>query len=266
MSSVSLRPLAGPEELEACVELQGAVWGEGFTDRVPAAILQVTQKIGGFLGGAFDGERLVGFVYSLLGSQEGQVIHWSHMLGVHPDARGEGLGRRLKLFQREELLERGVRRVLWTFDPMSSRNAHLNINRLGAHVVEYVPNMYGAATGSPLHTGETDRFVVRWDLDSARVKWAVESDLPREPPRAAFEAPIVAPASLAGGAEELEALEDPVRIAVPPDLRALGPRDLQIWRESIRRAFLAYLRRGYAVQSFHREPASRRCTYVLGRP
>lgn len=262
-----LRHLEGREELAACVELQRRTWGEDFTECVPASILQVSQKIGGMLGGAWDGDRLVGFVYSLIGFQEGHPAHWSHMLAVDPDARGHGLGRRLKLFQRDELLKRGVKRVFWTFDPMVARNAHLNINRLGATVVGFIPNMYGDTTGSPLHHGPTDRFVLRWELDSQRVRWAVESEAGQGPSEAFHEAPVIRPPESGRMQTDSELPEtDTVRIEIPCDLTETMPEALPEWRALVRDAFLTYLRRGYAVQSFHRESsAAIRCSYFLRR-
>lgn len=263
-----LRHLEGRDELAACVELQRRTWGEAFSECVPASILQVSQKIGGMVGGAWEDERLVGFVYSLIGFQAGRPAHWSHMLAVDPDARGRGLGRRLKLFQRDELLKRGVKRVFWTFDPMVARNAHLNLNRLGATVVGFVPNMYGEATGSPLHDGPTDRFILRWDLDSQRVRWAVEREVPQEPSEAFLEAPAIRP-SENGALESNTDLPgtDAVRIEIPCDLTETMPEALPEWRALVREAFLKYLRRGYAVQSFHRESSpTTRCAYFLRRP
>lgn len=262
-----LRHLRSRDELAACVELQKRTWGEEFTECVPASILQVSQKIGGMLGGAWEGGRLVGFVYSLIGFQEGQPAHWSHMLAVDPDARGQGLGRRLKLFQRSELLKRGVTRVFWTFDPMIARNAHLNLNRLGARVVGFVPNMYGEATGSPLHDGPTDRLVLRWDLDSQGVRWAVEGEVPQGPSEAFHEAPAIRPAEAGRLTDDPEFPEtEAVRIEIPCDLIETTPEALPEWRTLVRDAFLNYLRRGYAVQSFHRESSpTTRCAYFLRR-
>ena len=261
------RHLRGLDELAACVRLQRETWGEEFTECVPVSILQVTQKIGGMLGGAWDDGSLVGFVYSLIGFQEGEPAHWSHMLAVHPAARGRGLGRRLKLFQRDELLERGVKRVFWTFDPMVARNAHLNINRLGASVVGFVPNMYGESTGSPLHDGPTDRFILRWELDSQRVRWAVEREVPQEPSEAFHEAPAIRPPERGPIAPDPDLPEtDAVRIEIPCELSETTREALPEWRDLVRHAFLTYLRRGYAVQSFHRESSPARCAYFLRRP
>src|SRR5690554_3674198 len=147
---VVVRRPATLEEFRACVELQRETWGAGFDECVPAAILKVSQRVGGVTAGAFDGEgRLLGFVFGLTGLERGRPVHWSHMLAVRPEWRDVGLGRRLKAYQREAVRGLGVDTILWTFDPLVARNAHLNLNRLGVQVVEYVPDMYGA-TGSAL--------------------------------------------------------------------------------------------------------------------
>ncbi|TVP76623.1 MAG: GNAT family N-acetyltransferase, partial [Gemmatimonadales bacterium] len=156
-SDFHIRPLAGRAEMEACVVLQEAVWGAGFRERVPAAILGVARRLGGVVTGAFRGDELVGFVFGLTGIREGRPVHWSDMLAVRAEARGRGLGIALKEAQRDELLSRGVRVMEWTFDPLVARNAHLNLNRLGAAGVEYVVDAYGDSD-SPLHRGiGTDR-------------------------------------------------------------------------------------------------------------
>lgn len=165
-----IRPLATHEDFAACVALQRATWGEAFRDVVQASLLMVAQKVGGIAAGAFgpDGS-LWGFVFGLTGVEAGRPVHWSHMLAVRREVRNRGIGRRLKEFQRAWLRERRVSRVYWTFDPLVARNAHLNMNRLGAEVVEFIPNMYGLETGSPLHAGlGTDRLLVVWQLEAPR--------------------------------------------------------------------------------------------------
>lgn len=168
---IVVRQLQGHAEYLACVELQELTWGSGFHERVPPSMLLITQKTGGIAAGAFDGDgRLLGFVYGLTGIRKGKLAHWSHMLAVRPETQGLGLGRRLKLYQRETLLPLGVDTVYWTYDPLVARNANLNLNRLGARVEEYVPDIYGPDTASELHSGlGTDRFVVAWPIASPAV-------------------------------------------------------------------------------------------------
>src|SRR5260370_31285236 len=135
----------------------------------------VAAHTGGQLLGAFDGDRLVGYTLAVVGLCDGVPYLHSHMTGVHRDYRNRGVGRQLKLFQRDEALGRGIRLIQWTFDPLELRNAHFNLNRLGAICRNYQPNLYGVTT-SPLHRGmATDRLLVAWRLDSARVVAAIEN-------------------------------------------------------------------------------------------
>jgi predicted GNAT superfamily acetyltransferase len=268
---IQIRHLESLTDYELCVEMQKETWGEDFSDVVPASILKVSQKIGGLLAGAYDGDRMVGFVYSLVGHQQGAFVHWSHMLAVSHEARGEGLGRRLKLFQRVELLKRGIKTVYWTYDPLVAQNAHLNINRLGASIAGYVPNMYGGSTGSPLHAGgDTDRCIARWDLDSARVKWAVDGQVVSDRSAAVLESPMVSLPDLGETIDEMELPEThSVRVEIPCDALALGqknPEELTTWRHVVRKAFLNYVGKSYAVQSFHRDSTTGSCYYFLRRP
>jgi predicted GNAT superfamily acetyltransferase len=192
---IVVRKCAGIEEFQRCVALQREIWGEEDIEVEPATLFVVATETGGQVLGAFDGERLVGYTLALVGVVDGTVFLHSHMTGVHGDYRDRGVGRRLKLFQREEALGRRIRLIVWTFDPLETRNAHFNLNRLGAIARKYLPNLYGRTT-SPLHLGlPTDRLWVEWQLDSARVVGAV-SDLVTEPEAASFAARIELPAKL----------------------------------------------------------------------
>lgn len=175
---VEVRHCHGLGELERCAQLEKAVWG--FDECVPMPIYVVAAETGGQVLGAFFGEELVGFTMAMPGlhAEAGQLrpfLH-SHMTAVLPEYRDRGVGRRLKLFQREDALARGIGLVEWTFDPLEMRNAHFNFMRLGAVARRFLPNCYGI-TSSPLHCGmPTDRLVAEWWLDSPRVRGALEGD------------------------------------------------------------------------------------------
>lgn len=240
------RALSSHADYRACVQLQDEIWGPGFTEVVPPAILMVTQKMGGVCAGAFGGDgRLLGFVYGLTGVRHGDIAHWSDMLAVRPEARGMRVGERLKQYQRVQCLAVGARTMYWTFDPLVARNAHLNLMRLGARAAEYAVNLYGSDTGSPLHGAlETDRWIAAWDL-------TVETPaVPTVRPSGTF---VV---QLAGSGEQPD-LRDfvddhVVRVAVPVDHTTLSHEQRVAWRAATRAAFLHYLERGYAVQAFQR--------------
>ncbi len=155
-------------EYEDCVAVQYQIWGESMS--VPTPIFVVAHHTGGQIIGAYAGEKLVGFTLALAGERNGATFLHSHMTGVLPEYQNHGIGRRLKLFQRQEALKRDFRWIEWTFDPLELRNAHFNIVRLGAVVRRFIPNCYGI-TPSPLHAGiPTDRLVAEWWIDSDRVK------------------------------------------------------------------------------------------------
>lgn len=269
---IEIRPLTTAEELAQAVALQRETWGQQFTEVVPATLLMICQKVGGIAAGAFDpGGWLLGFVFGLTGVKDGRLVHWSHMLAVRPEARGAGLGRRLKLYQRDKLLALGIEEVRWTYDPLVAQNAHLNLNLLGVEIERYVPNMYGSNTGSPLHSGlGTDRFVVLWKIADPRVERIIAHG--PEAGTQSKEAPIVNTEDGAAGAirpaEKELPLDDIVRIEIPGDIHQLRERSQEEalrWRSCTRRAFLWYQERGYRVYGFRRDPGSGRCFYTLRR-
>ncbi|HET8887413.1 MAG TPA: GNAT family N-acetyltransferase [Candidatus Angelobacter sp.] len=157
------------EELEACVALQKEVWNFSDVDLVPLRMFVVSQKIGGQTIGAFQGDEMVGFAFSIPGSRAGHAYLHSHMLAVRNSFRNQGLGRRLKLAQRDDAIRQGIDLLEWTFDPLEIKNAHLNLSRLGAIARRYSMNHYGHSS-SPLQGGlPTDRLVAEWWLRSRRV-------------------------------------------------------------------------------------------------
>jgi predicted GNAT superfamily acetyltransferase len=167
-AEIEIRHCGQLPEYEECVRLQRAVWGEDIV--VPSTIFVVAHHTGGQIIGAFDGEMMVGFTQALAGVRHGQPFLHSHMTAVLAEYRDRGVGRRLKLFQRQDALKRRIRLVEWTFDPLDLKNAHFNLVRLGAIARRFIPNCYGI-TESPLHAGlPTDRLVAEWWLDSDRVK------------------------------------------------------------------------------------------------
>lgn len=283
---VTLRVLSDREEFEACEEIQRHTWGQDFDGCVPALLLELHQKTGGLVGGAFEDGELLGFVFGFPALEDGIPYHWSHMLAVREERRGEGIGRRLKLFQRERLLDRGVEVACWSFDPMVARNAHLNLNALGAEVLAYVPDMYGE-TESPLH-GDlgTDRLVAYWELGSDRAEEAVSGDrrvdftpFARGPEvgRPEGEEEIDAPDLPEDDETEESAARDGdgppafpdagrVRIEIPPrldELREEDPEMLAAWRDRVQAAFTHYLENGYDVTALWRPPGTERSAYCL---
>lgn len=174
-ADIQVRKCEKLEEFQCCVDLQRQIWGEADLEVEPVTIFVVAAHTGGQALGAFDGDRMIGYTLAVAGLREGVPYLHSHMTGVLGDYRDQGVGRMLKLFQRDEALSRGIRLIQWTFDPLELRNAHFNLNRLGAICREYLPNLYGVTT-SPLHRGlATDRLLVEWRLDSARAVAAIQN-------------------------------------------------------------------------------------------
>jgi len=167
---IEVRRCRGLEELRPCVALQKEVWNFSDAELVPLRLFVVAEKVGGQVLGAFDGGTMVGFALSVPGIRSGHIYLHSHMLAVRADHRNGGLGRRLKLLQREDALARGIELIEWTFDPLEIKNAYLNIERLGAITRRYTINQYGI-TSSPLQGGlPSDRLIAEWWLKSKRVE------------------------------------------------------------------------------------------------
>ena len=257
------RAFRTPEDAAACVQLQQDIWGRTF-DYVPASLLRIATSIGGLAIGAFGASgEMVGFVFSLAGIRDGEPIHWSHMLGVREDVRGAGVGRHLKELQRAELAHRGITRVLWTFDPLQARNAHLNFNRLGVRLIDYVENMYGI-TASPLHHGlATDRLIVMLPTSPQQVE---------RPSNGAHGSngaiPILTPFPRAGDLTvDIDDTSVPsVLIEIPADLQqiiATAPEVAGTWRLATRSSFLRAIQRGYEVTGLRRDQATNRAFYTL---
>ena len=168
--AVTIRKCETLEELQACFALQKEVWEFSDADLIPVRLFVVANKIGGHVIGAFDGADLVGFALAIPGTRHGHSYLHSQMLAVRQQYRNVGLGRRLKLYQREDALARGFELMEWTFDPLEIKNAYLNIEKLGAIARRYNVNQYGITT-SPLQGGlPTDRLVAEWWMKSRRVE------------------------------------------------------------------------------------------------
>jgi predicted GNAT superfamily acetyltransferase len=282
MPSVSYRDLKTLEEYAAVVDLERRIWGPGYDEVVPVPILAVTVKRGGILVGAFDGDRLVGFVYSLPGIKDGKPTQWSHMLGVIDGFRNAGVGRELKLLQRGRTLAMGLDLVEWTYDPMQAMNAHLNFTKLGVIVEEYEENVYGEST-SPLHRGNpTDRFVAEWWIrtphverrlaDAVSASQGLRPELKLRTSELA-DAPPVNRVAMTG--EWLESVDvdlslDARRLLVDipmgfTDMLARHGELALAWRICTRAIFTTYFDRGYRAVDFVLDRQARKGTYLLTR-
>jgi chorismate synthase len=267
---IVIRRLQTHDDYRACVLLQEETWGKQFPDLVPTSILMVSQKLGGLTAGAFDTHgTMVGFIFGMTGYKDGERVHWSDMLAVKQEWRGHGIGTRLKTFQRDEVVTSGVSRVYWTFDPLVARNAHFNLNHLGAEIDDYVPDMY-ADEGSELHRGlGMDRCVVVWKV-SPVLGETTEPVATYTPSGTPGDLPIANVVRDADGhilpVVKQSVPAPAVLIEVPRDIHAVRNRSIETarrWRESTRHAFLWYLQSGYRVSTFMIEETDNRCFYLL---
>ena len=243
-SAIALRPCHGIEDFRACVALQKEVWNFSDAELVPLRMFVVADKVGGQVMGAFEGDALVGFALAVPGTRSGHVYLHSHMLAVRKEHRNSGLGRRLKLMQRDEAVARGIELIEWTFDPLEIKNAYLNVEKLGAIVRRYNINQYGI-TSSPLQGGlPSDRLIAEWWLNSERVRTLLATG--KNPPLAS-EFTISVPAQIYDWKASAET-------------RAKAERVQERNREQFLRAF----GQGLAVLGYNRD-AEGNGKFLLGR-
>jgi predicted GNAT superfamily acetyltransferase len=238
---IQVRRCHGVEEFEGCLRIERAVWASADIDVVPLPLFVVAAETGGQVLGAFRCGKMIGFTLAIVGWRERKPFLHSHMTAVLEKYRNLGVGRRLKLFQREDALRRQIALVEWTFDPLVVKNAYFNLTRLGAIARRYLPNAYGITT-SPLHGSlPTDRLVAEWHLRSPRVKriLAGKRSMPVFSRRA-------------------------VRIFIPADVEVLknkNPDEAAHWQSEIRAQFLEWLAKGYAATGVAPNPSG--IEYVL---
>jgi predicted GNAT superfamily acetyltransferase len=171
MEETTIRECSTIEEFDRCVALQREAFGLPDLELSPRRHLIVSRQAGGWTLGAFVADRMVGFVHHLAAVRgDNAILGYSHMMAVAKDYQNKGVGARLKWAQRERALRDGRKLIKWTWDPMMARNAHFNLNRLGAVVETYFDNFYGLDYGADEHLGlPSDRLSATWNIDSARV-------------------------------------------------------------------------------------------------
>ncbi|USG64056.1 GNAT family N-acetyltransferase [Brevibacillus ruminantium] len=251
------RVISEIEEIREVVSLQRAIWGEDSV--TPLAQLLAVKNNGGVLIGAYDGERLVGFCYGFAGFQQGEAYLCSHMLGILPEYRDDGIGQRLKLEQRIWALQHGYQKMIWTFDPLEARNANLNLGKLGGYIRTYLPAYYGEMNDKINNGLPSDRFVLEWMLDSPRVKEAILGHATAAAPWSDY--PIWV--GWNQGGEQLSPQvsmmpdmdQEGYRVAVPRAIHELKKMHLDLalaWRYALRHALTQAFSSGYAITGFIR--------------
>jgi predicted GNAT superfamily acetyltransferase len=270
---VIIRPVQTIDEYHACEALQRQAWPmDDDLEVVPLHLLLSVHNNGGLLLGAFDGDEMVGFVFGHPGlTGEGKLKHCSHMMGVRPQKQSTGIGYQLKLAQRQAVLEQGLDLVTWTYDPLLSRNAYLNLHKLGVVSRTYLPDHYGPLCDG-LNAGlPTDRFEVEWWIASPRVQGRLggrEGDPLRAPAVQANRTRRTAAGFLEPGALTLEAGPAMVLVEIPDDYQAMKaavPALALDWRLATRQLFAFYFAAGYTAVDFlsQQSEGERRGFYVL---
>jgi len=249
---VTFRELTGFDELLACEAIEQEVWGLPERELLPASQLVAAVHAGGVVIGAFDGLKLIGFVYGFPAHRpewQPSLGQHSHMVAVLPGYRGQGVGRRLKWLQRAWCLRRGITWMTWTFDPLQAKNAKLNLEHLGAVGFEYRINEYGAM-GGRLNAGlPSDRLLALWRLDAPEVV-----ALPLQRPLPGHSSPwLLSDEAGEPRLHPFEASATALRLAVPPDLTRLMLEQPELalrWRLALREALLSALSQGFLATRF----------------
>lgn len=253
-TDLEIRALTLDDDLEGVEDIQRAAWQFEDLAIIPWHMFKVVIQFGcGFAGAAFHQGRMVGFVLAF--ATEDQEIHHSDMVAVDPEwqsgNRGVSVGFLLKLLHREEAMKKGVKKITWTFDPLMSKNANLNIRKLGAGFARYLPDFYGTSVAEGLYEGiSTDRMVVSWKLD----------DYPPRKGRTEGidQVPLIETPEEIGG--------EKVRVEIPYDLNQLKAADLEAakaFRSRTAGLFTALLERGYQVGGFKAWPQEKRSFYLF---
>ncbi|GIG54397.1 hypothetical protein [Demequina activiva] len=254
-AGVTVRDL-GTGEVAAAAALLASIWG---APAVEPPLMVALSHSGAYVAGAYEGDTMVGVCIGYFSQPLGHALH-SHVAGVLPGTSRRGIGVAMKLHQRAWALERGLSRITWTFDPLVSRNAAFNLERLGVDIAEYLVDFYGEMSDGVNAGQGSDRLLASWRLDA-----------PWPPPRPAHLVPDVDRASAVlgtavdGSPHPHVASPDAavLTVAVPPDIEALRRTDPTLaarWRGAVRGAMAPLLERGLVVQGFHDH------RYLLGRP
>src|SRR5438445_7130529 len=271
--TIIIRDLTAFDDLSKVEAGEKEVWGLAHRDVTPLTLIIALQEAGSLWLGAFDRDTLVGFAFAFFGRENGVPMIHSHMLAVLAPYRDLDLGYKLKLAQRERALAAGVRQMIWTFDPLHSRNAHLNVAKLGVVSDKYKVNFYGPETSSVLHRNGTDRLWVQWRLTSKRVQQRLQGKNASSDSLDAL-SNLIPLVGLDGDGKpvktDMEAALGRQRICIeiPSEINAVEQKDPALareWRAGTRWAFTESLAAGFFVCAFCRSIRGRQWpgAYVL---
>jgi predicted GNAT superfamily acetyltransferase len=276
MSDFKIRPLNTLDEFYAAEELQRAAWGSADIDIAPLHIMLTIAKNGGVVLGAFAADQLIGFVYGFVGMTDradAKLKHTSHQMGVRPEWQSRGVGYALKVAQREAVLRQGLRLITWTYDPLESKNARLNIAKLGAVCNTYICNYYGELRDDINLGLATDRFQVDWWIASSYV----ENHLARQQASLSdyLNDGVTILNSVDWNDQNLPVCANPIDSRLPDQFLVEFPADFQTvkradnalaitWRLHLRSICETAFADGFTLTDYVHEPGTRaRCFYRL---
>ena len=262
---IIIRELQSFDDLKQVEALEKEVWGLADIDVLPLTVSIALKESGNVWMGAFDGPRLIGFAFGFFGLHHGRPNVHSHMLAVQAKYRDTDIGYKLKLAQRDRVLATRVHdirldEITWTFDPLQSRNAHLNFAKLGVVSESYKPDFYGPETSSVLHRNSTDRLWVRWPIASRRVEDRLRGKDARVVMLDALSTVLPLIQFNGEGRPARTNLDDALMrqrivIEIPSDIGVIEsnhPALAREWREATRWAFLEGTKHGFFVAEFCR--------------
>lgn len=243
-AGINIRECVSVDDFNQCIELERAVWKDDDIDIMPIRLYMLSKACNAPTFGAFDQSgKLVGFVHTLLALMGKNVIYHSHMAAVVEELRHKDIGYRLKLAQRERAVEAGIPLIIWTFDPLQSRNAHFNINKLGVIIRRYEINYYGEGVSTMFDSEvPSDRIFAEWWVSSPHVE-----------------------SVLAGNRPEIS--EEACAVVLPDDIAAVRARSLEEhveWRLRVREDFQRELSKGQIARGFVRDQQSAKSMYLFG--
>ena len=242
-SDIAIRECVSVEDFQQCIELERVVWKDADIGIMPIRLYMISRTCNAPTIGAFESSgRLVGFVHTMIALIDKRVAYHSHLAAVVEDLRHQDIGFRMKLAQREHAIKSGIPLIIWTFDPLQSRNAHLNINKLGTIIRRYEVNYYGEGLSSVFDAEvPSDRVFAEWWVSSPHVESVLAGNRPRP-------------------AEPVDSVVIPEDIN---DVRARSVEDHRRWRLLVRDDFKNKLADGLVVRGFEREGGTSR--YLFGR-
>jgi predicted GNAT superfamily acetyltransferase len=258
--ALTIRDLRSIEDLYQAIAVEKEVWGANDDDLTSPTFAIASREAGHLWLGAFDGPKLAGYAFAFHAMEAEKLSIHSHMLAVRESYREYDLGTKLKLAQRERALAQHIQEITWTFDPLQSKNAHLNFAKLGVVSHNYKVDFYGLNSSSVLHQNSTDRLWVRWPIKSRRVEDRLRGKDPRPEmvdalanlqPLVRFDGegkPIRSDLT-AALARQRVAIEIPSNVG---EVEQGNPELAKDWRQSTRWAFTESLRAGFFVAEYCR--------------